>query len=138
MVLDPKIDRFLAGQPHAVVGASADRHKYGNRVLRTYLQKHRPVYPVNPHATEIEGHPAFPSLAELPEPVHGISIITPPEVTEQIVAEAIELGIGNIWMQPGAESQRAIEQATAAGVNVIAGGPCLLVVLGFHDSTEEC
>ena len=49
-----KIAQFLAGAPHAIVGASRDRSKIGNRVLQAYLQNQRPVYPVNPVAQEIE------------------------------------------------------------------------------------
>jgi uncharacterized protein len=49
------------------------------------------------------------------------------------VAQAISLGIKNIWMQPGAESAAAVELAEQAGANVIAGGPCILVALRFHD-----
>ena len=128
------IERFLAGDAYAVVGASGDRNKYGNKVLRCYLQNSRTAYPVNPHADEIEGLRAFPNLASLPETVHGISIITPPEVTEKIIEQAIELGIKHVWLQPGAESSLAVELAENAGMNVIAGGPCLLVVLGYTES----
>jgi len=122
---------FLTGSPHAVVGASADRAKYGNKVLRTYLRHDMPVYAVNPNVEgQIEGVPAFATLADLPVRVHGISVITPPEVTEQIVEDAVAAGIANIWMQPGAESDRAVKRARDAGINVIAGGPCILVELG--------
>lgn len=128
------IDTFLAGSPHAVIGASTDRRKYGNKVLRTYMQNGRPVYAVNPREADgdgIEGVRTVATLAELPEPVHGISIITPPAVTERIVDDAIAAGIEHLWMQPGAESPSAIARAETAGLSVIHGGPCLLVVLGF-------
>ena len=129
--VDQQIQAFLAGAPHAVVGASNDRSKFGNKVLRTYLQDGRPVYPVNPTAGTIEGVKAYATLDELPEPVHGISIITPPPITERIIDQAIALGIGHVWMQPGAESQAALDRARLAGISTIAGGPCILVVLGF-------
>ena len=132
MDLQQQIDRFLDGSPHAVVGASADRDKYGNKVLRAYLQTDRPAFPVNPNATMIEGLEAFDDLKELPQPIHGISIITPPPVTEGVVRQAVELGIQHIWIQPGAESEAAI--AHASGVNLIAGGPCLLVALRYRDA----
>lgn len=134
MTLHEKIDQFLAGAPHAVVGASRSRSKYGNKVLRAYLQNHLPVFPVNPRASEVEGLESYPDLASLPQPVHGISIITPPEITEEIVDEAARLGIGNVWLQPGAESDEALERAGGAGMNVIAGGPCLLVALGYREA----
>jgi predicted CoA-binding protein len=131
--MDANVEEFLAGAPHAVVGASQDRAKYGNKVLRVYQQHDRRVVPVHPSAKEIEGLVAYPDLAALPEPVHGISVITPPPVTERVVQQAIELGIKHIWMQPGAESETAVELARQNGINMIAGGPCLLVVLGFRD-----
>jgi len=129
------IDAFLAGRPHAVVGASRDRNKFGNKVLRAYLQRGMPVVAVNPTVEgEIEGAPVVASLAALPEPPHGISIITPPAVTEQVIADAIAAGIRHVWMQPGAESPRAIAAAEEAGLSVIAGGPCILVELRHRDT----
>ena len=133
MTLEEKIDRFLGGSPHAVVGASQDRSKYGNKVLRAYLQKNRAVFAVNPNADDVEGQQAYPNLASLPTPVHGISVITPPNVTEAIVEQAGDLGIANIWMQPSAESETAILRAQELGMNVIAGGPCALVILGYRE-----
>ena len=128
-----RIEQFLDGAPHAVVGASHDRRKYGNKVLRAYLQTERKVYAINPHVDEVEGLETYASLADLPEAVHGVSIITPPEVTENVVGQAVELGIQHLWMQPGAESDTAIALARAAGLRVIAGGPCLLVALRFRE-----
>ncbi len=132
--LQAAIRDFLAQRPFAVVGASGDRSKYGNRVLRHYLERGLPVHAVNPAAAArgegIEGQPAWPSLALLPEPVAAVSFVTPPAVTEQVVDEALRLGIEHLWMQPGAESASAIERARAQGLTVIHGGPCVLVELG--------
>ena len=127
------ITAFLDAGPFAVVGASVDRSKYGNKVLRCYQQHGREVYPINARATEVEGLKAYPSLAALPVPVKVISVITPPAITEQVVQEAATAGVTHIWMQPGAESDEAIRSAEALGMAVIAGGPCLLVVLGYHE-----
>lgn len=133
MTLDEKIDAFLEAGPYAVVGASKDRSKYGNKVLRCYLQHNLKAYPVNPGSVEIEGRRAYPDLAALPEPVARISVITPPEVTEEIVSDAADAGVEYIWLQPGAESEAAVAKAERAGVGVISGGPCLLVVLGYTE-----
>lgn len=124
---------FLAGRAFAVVGASSDRSKYGNKVLRCYLQHRLEAIPVNPRETEVEGVACVKDLASLPKPVHAVSIITPPPVTERIVEDAAKAGITRVWMQPGAESHRAIARAKELGLSVIAGGPCLLVELGFRD-----
>jgi predicted CoA-binding protein len=127
------IKTFLAGKRFAVVGASQDREKYGNKVLRVYQQNKLDVVPVNPTAAEVEELAAYPDLPSVPGNVDGVSIITPPRVTDQVVKQALALGIKNIWMQPGAESQAAIDLAKHAGANVIAGGPCILVALHYHD-----
>ncbi|MDP6039203.1 MAG: CoA-binding protein [Candidatus Latescibacteria bacterium] len=133
MTIQERIDAFLKGKVFAVVGASQKRAKYGNKVLRCYLQHGLKAYPVNPKETEIEGQPCFADLASLPGLVHGISIITPPAVTEAIVPQAAEVGIQYLWMQPGAESAKAIEDCEALDLSVIGDGSCLLVALGYRE-----
>lgn len=129
MPLEDQIAEFLECRTFGVVGASTDRRKYGNKVLRCYQQHGRDVVPVNPNAKTVEGLPAVSSLSQA-SGIDAISIITPSPVTELVVQEAIKLGIRHIWMQPGAESDSAVKHAIDAGANVIHGGPCLLVVLG--------
>ena len=124
---------FLSGGPFAVVGASTDRSKYGNKVLRSYMQSDLEAHPVHPREEEIEGLRAYPDLGSLPEVPHGITVVTPPSVTEAVVEEAAQVGVKHVWMQPGAESDEAIARAAELGLGVIAGGPCLLVVLGFRE-----
>ena len=128
-----QIKAFLAGKRFVVVGASANREKYGNKVLRVYQQNKLDVVPVNPGGGEIEGLAAYTDLPSVPGAIDGVSIITPPAVTEKVVAQAVSLGIKHIWMQPGAENRQAIELAEQAGANVIAGGPCVLVALRYHE-----
>ena len=128
------IQEFLAAGPWAVVGASTDRTKYGNKVLRCYQQAGKaPVYPVHPREREIEGLAAHASLAALPERPRAVSIITPSKITEAVVEECATLGIRHLWMQPGAESPRALERCRELGLAPLAGGPCLLVVLRFRE-----
>ncbi|HXV77430.1 MAG TPA: CoA-binding protein [Candidatus Polarisedimenticolaceae bacterium] len=128
------IRRFLDGGPFAVAGASRSRTKYGNKVLRAYLQTGRRVYPVNPNADDVEGLRAWPDLASLPERPHALSIVTPPDTTQAIVRDAIELGIEHLWLQPGAEQDSAIGLAERAGCNIIHSGPCILVALSFREA----
>jgi uncharacterized protein len=129
---DP-IERFLESKAYGVVGASTRRHKYGNKVLRCYQQNGRVAIPVNPHEREIEGVACAASVRELPAEVKSLSVITPPAVTERVVEEAIQKGIEHVWMQPGAESEAAVEACRQAGINVIADGSCVLVVLGYRE-----
>ena len=123
----------LAQKRFAVVGASSDRSKYGNKVLRCYLQHGLDAVPVNPKDSEVEGLRAYKSLTEIEGRPDAISIITPPKVTASVVEEAGRLGIRHVWMQPGAESDAAVARARELGMNVISGGPCLLVALGFRE-----
>jgi predicted CoA-binding protein len=129
---DP-IERFLTSPAYGVVGASPRRHKYGNKVLRCYQQNGRRAIPVNPREPVIEGAACVASVLDLPDEVKSISVITPPAVTERIVQDAIRKGIEHIWMQPGAESDQAVAAGKAAGINVIADGSCVLVVLGYRE-----
>ncbi|MBA2709573.1 MAG: CoA-binding protein [Tatlockia sp.] len=126
-------EQFFKSKAYAVVGASNNREKYGNKVLRCYLQNYLNVYPVNPNEDFIEGLISLASLSDLPDSVESISIITSPEVTEKIVDQAIQKKIKNIWMQPGAETELAIEKCLKNGINIISNGPCILVDLGFVD-----
>lgn len=131
--IDEKIAAFLAAPAFGVAGASKNPDKYGNKVVRCYLQNKRKVVPINPVEKEIEGLACVQSVTELPGEVKSLSIITPPQVTEQVVAQAIAKGLKHLWMQPGAQSASAIAAAEAAGLNVIADGSCVLVVLGYRD-----
>jgi len=133
MSIQEQIDRFLSATAFGVVGASSNRQKFGNRILRCYMQHGKRAIPVNPNETEIEGVACVKDVENLPAEVKSISMITPPVVTEQLVPRAIARGIENIWMQPGAESPAAVALCREKGINVIADGSCLLVVLGFHD-----
>ena len=125
-----KIEKFLSAPPFAVVGASDNPEKFGYKVYKTYLRHNMKAYPINPRLEKIEGHEVFKSLDKLPEKVSSVSVITPPAVTEQFVDEAIKSGVKNIWMQPGAESDAAVQKAEKAGITVIHGGPCILIELG--------
>jgi len=133
MSLPERIESFLARGPYAVVGASADREKYGNKVLRCYLQHGLDVHAVNPRMAEVEGVVSYPDLRSVPAKVRGVSVVTPPAVTEKVVEDAVAAGVEVVWMQPGAESPTAVAAAERSGLTVIAGGPCLLVALGFRD-----
>jgi predicted CoA-binding protein len=133
MEMAERIKDFLTGGPYAVVGASTVREKYGNKVLLCYLQNGHEVFAVHRNEPVIEGVKTVPDIASLPKGVRGLSIITPPAITEKLVVEAAAAGIKRLWMQPGAESPAAIAKAEELGLSVIAGGPCLLVVMGYRE-----
>lgn len=130
---DP-IDVFLELPEFAVAGASTDRSKYGNKVVRAYQQRGKTVTPINPKASQIEGLTVVPDVTSLPNANLGLSIVTPPQVTVQVVEQALARGIRYLWMQPGAEHPAAVKLAEGAGATVIHGGACVLVALGYRES----
>ncbi len=123
------IQQFLSADTFAVAGASARTHKYGYKVFKTLVDSGRETYPLNPVTEEIDGRKAYPKITDLPVVPQALSIITPPEVTKQVIADAIEAGVKHIWMQPGAEHSQASASAREAGINVIDDGSCILVLL---------
>lgn len=122
-----QIARFLEGRTFAVVGASKDRAKFGNQVLRCYQAAGRTVHVVHPREEEIEGVRCVARVDDLPDGVDGVSLITPPPVTESVLPAIAARGISRVWLQPGAESPDALRLAAELGLDCIAGGPCLLV-----------
>lgn len=126
------IENFLNAKAFAVAGASNDRAKYGNQVFRALVASGRTVYPLNPSASEVEGQIAYASIADLPNVPESLSIVTPPKVTRLIVHQAMAAGVKNIWMQPGAIDDQALQAAREAGLNVIGDGSCILVSLSIE------
>ncbi len=138
---DASIRAFLACSRVAVVGASNHPMKFGGKVLAACLRHGRVAFPVNPRERQVLGIRCVATLRDLPEAVEAVSIVTPPAVTERIVEDAAAAGARRVWMQPGAESPRAVARAKELGLDVIAGGPCLIVELDAlderpHQSTE--
>jgi predicted CoA-binding protein len=113
------ISNFVNRRVWAVVGASQDRSKFGNRVFLDLRDAGYTVYPVNPKGGELEGAKVYASLADLPETPEVIDLVVPPAVTEQVVKEARALGLTRIWMQPGAESNAAIAYCQEHGLQVV-------------------
>lgn len=133
MAKKEQVEKFLTSAVIGVVGASNKRDKFGNKVLRCYLENGYRAIPVHPAQKEIEGLDCVASVADLPDEVKSISVITPPKITEKVVQMAAAKGIENIWMQPGAQSDTAISFCQQQGINLIADGTCVLVELGFSD-----
>ena len=130
------IEVFLSASAFAVAGASKDRSKYGNKVFRAIIASGRTVYPLNPTASDVEGDPAFASIADLPVVPESLSIVTPPHVTREVIQHAIAAGVKNVWMQPGAEDSKASQAAREAGLNVIDDASCILVSLSIERSSK--
>ncbi|MYB76633.1 MAG: CoA-binding protein [Chloroflexi bacterium] len=117
---EERVARLINLRSWAVVGVSQDTRKYGHRVFIALLESGYHVLGVNPKGGSVAGHRVYPSLADLPERPEVVVTVVPPPVTEQIVATCGELGIMNVWMQPGSESETAIGAAQEHGMTVVA------------------
>ncbi|EJT75551.1 hypothetical protein GGTG_05484 [Gaeumannomyces tritici R3-111a-1] len=127
------VRKFFSSSRFAVVGASSDPDKYGNKVLCWYLQQSLPVTPINTKSKTIEAlekfHDAVPSLSSLPASEFtdtSVSIITHPDVTIEILKEACKLRIPAVWLQPGSFDERSLryirEEANFGAVLAGKGG----------------
>lgn len=103
----------------AVVGVSQDPAKYGHEIFEILLAKGYRVLLVNPKYEQVDGHPCYPSLEALPEKPDVVVAVVPPAVTEKTVETASRLGVGTVWMPPGAWSDRAVELCEQNGLTEI-------------------
>jgi predicted CoA-binding protein len=112
----------------AVIGASNDRRKFGNRALRAYQQQGYTVVPINPHEEQVEGLKTYRSILDVPGPVDMASFYVHPEVGEQIIADVAAKGVREVWLNPGADSDELIERTKALGIQPIVA--CSIVAIG--------
>ena len=118
---------ILSKRRFAVVGASRETHKFGYKVYRFLKNAGYEVYPVNPNAELIDGDQVYPLLDNVPEQIDCVVTVVPPEVTYEIVRQAGQLRIPFMWMQAGSESESAVIEARAQGIDLVYSGPCIMV-----------
>ena len=110
-----------------MVGANEDPEKYGNRIFRKLLSRGYKVYPVNPKYETIEGVPCYKDLSSIPEKPEVIDMVVSPKRGRPILEEAAQLGIRNIWFQPGTYDDELLEFAKSKGLTYVLA--CVLVAL---------
>lgn len=119
-------------QTIAVLGASADRSKFGNKCVRAYASKGWKVYPVHPKAEEIEGHKAYARLADIPDALERVSVYLPPAVGIGLLEQIADKGAKEVWLNPGAADPELLEKAANLGLRAIAA--CSIVDIGLSPS----
>ncbi|MFL5342837.1 MAG: CoA-binding protein [Gemmataceae bacterium] len=113
----------------AVVGASADRAKFGNKCVRAYAHRGYHVYPINPNETAVEGWPAFGSVADVPvAELDRVSIYLPRAVALRVLPDIAKKAVKEVWLNPGADGPEVVAKARDLGLNVIAA--CSIVDVG--------
>jgi predicted CoA-binding protein len=100
----------------AIIGASPDRRKFGNKALRAFRAQGFTVVPINPRETEIEGEPAFASVVDYPGTIDEASVYVPPEIGVAVMDELKAKGVPVVWLNPVADGQAVVARARALGL----------------------
>ena len=116
----------------AIIGASTNRAKYGNKAVRAYAAEGYTVYPINPNVDEVEGIKAYPTVLDVPGDIDEASFYLPPKWGLAAADSVIEKGIPIVYLNPGAESPELVEKLVDAGVEVIQA--CSIVAVGRRPS----
>jgi predicted CoA-binding protein len=117
----------------AVIGASSDRAKFGNKSVRAHLAQGYDVYPVNPKGGEIEGLRVYASVGDIPvDSLDRVSVYLPPPVLLEVLDSIAAKGCRELFLNPGSESDEVLAKAEALGLNAIVA--CSIVDVGHSPS----
>ncbi|MBI5092385.1 MAG: CoA-binding protein [Candidatus Hydrogenedentes bacterium] len=114
----------------AIIGASTDRRKYGNKAVRAFQQGGWTVYPVNAKANEVEGLKCYSSISDVPEPIDRVSMYVAPAIGKGLLKDIAAKKPGEVYFNPGSEDDEILSQAEALGLNAI--NACSIVNIGLR------
>jgi len=119
----------------AIIGASANRNKFGNKSVRAHLKQGWEVYPVNPKGGEVEGLEVYASVRDIPVKLDRVSLYLPPAVALKLLPDIAAVRPDEFFVNPGAESEEFVEQARRLGLDPILA--CSIVDLGETPTSFE-
>lgn len=141
MQMPKSVATFLQGRRIAVAGVSRNASQPANAIFRRLRTAGYEVFPINPKAAEVEGVQCYKDVGSVPAPLDGIMIVTPPDVSIDVVRQSIDAGVRRVWFHrsigDGSVSAEAIRSCEAAGVECIAGG-CPLMFCEPVDIAHRC
>jgi predicted CoA-binding protein len=114
----------------AVLGASSDRRKYGNKAVRAFRQQGYVVVPINTHEAEIEGEKAYRSVLDYPGPIDEATVYLRPDAGVAVMDDLAQKGIRQVWLNPGADADEVVARARALGLTPIVA--CSIIGVGEH------
>jgi predicted CoA-binding protein len=116
----------------AVIGASSNRNKFGNKAVRAFQQQGYTVYPVNPNEDQVEGMATFKSINDVPARPEMITVYVPPPVLLKLLPDIAVKGCDELWLNPGTESDAVLAEVERLGLNAIQA--CSIIAIGVSPS----
>jgi len=116
----------------AVIGASSNRDKFGNKALRAFEKQGYTVIPINPTETEVEGHAAYKSVLDVPGAIDLATIYVPGAVGVRVMDDLAKKGIREVWLNPGADDRAVVDKARSLGLNTVVH--CSIIAIGESPS----
>lgn len=120
-------DRGMAKRV-AVIGASSNRSKFGNKALRAFEHRGYTVVPINPNEVEVEGHRTYPSVLDVPGSLDMATVYVPPDVGFRIMEDLAKKQVPVIWLNPGADDPAVVSRARELGLETIQA--CSIIGIG--------
>ena len=112
----------------AIIGASSNRRKFGNKALRSFEHKGYRVFAINPNEREVEGHKTFPSVLDVPDAIDMATVYVPGDVGVRVMDDLAKKGIAEVWLNPGADDDEVVARAKALGLKVVRA--CSIIKIG--------
>jgi len=112
----------------AVIGASSNRSKYGNKALRAFEKQGYRVIPINPNETEVEGHKTYASVLDVPDAIDMATVYVPGDVGVRVMDDLAKKGIAEVWLNPGADEDAVVARAKALGLKTVLA--CSIIGIG--------
>jgi len=112
----------------AVIGASSNRQKFGNKALRAFKRRGYTVIPINPNETEIEGHKAYATVLDVPDVIDLATVYVPPLAGVNVMDQLAQKGVREVWLNPGADGAEVVARARALGLRTIQA--CSIIAIG--------
>jgi predicted CoA-binding protein len=116
----------------AVIGASSNRDKFGNKALRAFERRGYRVIPINPNEPEVEGHKTYPSVLDVPEPIDLATVYVPVRPGVTVMEQLAQKGVGEVWLNPGADDHRVVSRAKELGLKIVQH--CSIIAIGESPS----
>ena len=117
----------------AVIGASGDRSKWGNKSVRAFQQRGYTVFPINPTEPTVEGLPAYKSIAEVPQRSGTVTVYVRPQILLKLLPDIAAKGCDELWLNPGTESDAVLAEAERLKLNVFQA--CSIIGIGVSPSS---